>query len=132
VVLRFTMVRFTVLRDALAVARATGTCATAARATAGRVLAPACGGTGSGDGGGRGTATWLRVGDPTGGADRGGAATGAATGAASSMSWKAEPQASIAQRAISVATKRSADHCIANDDASVSHSARSTDDPGSR
>jgi hypothetical protein len=77
------------------------------------------------------------VGGDTAGIDDGDAAdgddrSGAAARATSSMRRNAAPHESIAQRAMSVATKRSADHCIANDDAIVSHSARSTGDAGSR
>lgn len=56
----------TVVRDILAVARATGT-ATGTRATAGRVPVKARGGAGAGVSGTGGTAAWRRGDDPTGG-----------------------------------------------------------------
>ena len=113
------VLRLTVVRGALGDGRAIGT-----RATVGRVPVPAR----DGDTDTGGDAAGKDGGSAVGGDGRG----GAAVRATSSMRRNAAPHASIAQRAISVATKRSADHCIANDDASVSHSARSTGDAGSR
>ena len=119
--------RLTELRVALAGARTTGT-----PATDGRVPVPVLVRVPARDGAavdaiGGGTAR-TDGGDAADGDDR----MGAAARATSSMRRNAAPHESIAQRAMSVATKRSADHCIANDDAIVSHSARTTGDAGSR
>jgi len=126
-VFRLTVFRLTVFRVVLPGAGTTGT-----RATAGRVPTPMRDGAavdaiGNAIGVGVGTAR-TDDGDAAIGDDR----RGAAVGATSSIRLNAAPHESIAQRAMSVATKRSADHCIANDDAIVSHSARSTGDAGSR